>query len=506
MSTLRHRPGPPWRRGAALAASLGLVATSGGLAWWGTATPTVPVLPVPAVVQAAPATDTVYVCPAAPADTLGAVAHGLTTSSTSLTPLGGASATWDGRPVSTSGTTVLDGADGGTLVVGPRGEAASAAGSVTTLTADGDLRGLTTASCVPPQSVSWIVGGSAAPGSSSELRLTNPGTTTVTASVSLYGPVGAVVTTTGRQVAVPAGETVSVLLEAAAPAQSRLAVSVAAEGGPLVPVLVTESLDGETAAGVDVLTSGAAPATDLTVPGVELVLPADQGQAPDKVTGATSSDAPVLRIVNPGESTATVSVSTLGADGEEPLRGATALVIDPGAVFDVALTGLAPGSYGVRMRSDAPVTGAVRLVRSAGEQPARSGSLTHDVAWVQAQTGAATRSGALALPQGPALTSLLVLTNTALEPATVSLTAADGTLLRTVRVPASSTMPVPVTELEEQAGSLDVIVLSAAAGTEVVSALVTSTEVEGEAAGTLIGVLSPVSEASSASARQLLLR
>ena len=52
-------------------------------------------------------------------------------------------------------------------------------GQAPTLTADGDLRGLTAAPCTPPKAISWIVGGSTALGSSAELRLTNPGTTTV---------------------------------------------------------------------------------------------------------------------------------------------------------------------------------------------------------------------------------------------------------------------------------------------------------------------------------------
>ncbi|WP_167202725.1 DUF5719 family protein [Actinomyces respiraculi] len=495
------------RRTAALTLGLALAAATGALAWWGTVTPTLPMSQVLADSQAAPAADTVYVCPAAPADTIGAVELGRTTSTTALTPLDpAATVTWNGERLAPS-TTVLDAADGGVLIARPRGQdAVSVAGAVTTLTADGDLRGLTTAACVPPQATAWIVGGSGAPGTSSELRLTNPGTTTVTAAISLYGPTGPVATTTANHVAVPAGETVSVLLEAAAPGQGRLAVFVEADGGLLVPVLVTETLDGETAGGVDVLTSGAAPATDLTIPGVALVAPAEQGQVADESTGATASDAPVLRIVNPGESPATVSVSTLGADGEEPLRGATALVVDPGAVFDVALTGLAPGDYGVRMRSDAPVTGAVRLVRSAGEYPARSGSLVHDVAWIQAQTGAATRAGTLALPHGQALTSQLVLTNTAPAPATVTLTSDDGTVLREVSIPGSSTLSLPVSELGETADALSVIGLSAPEGTEVVTALVTTTQVEGEAAGTLIGVLTPVTEASRASARQVLLR
>ena len=505
MSPTPHRTASRLRRPAAVLLGLGLVTATGALTWWGTATPVLPSTAVGAVAQPAPQSETVYVCPAGPADTIGAVEHGQTTSTTALTLLTrGSNATWDGQRLTAGGTTVLEGADGGTLVVGPGPQgAASAAGVVTTVTAEGDLRGLSTASCVPPQAVAWIVGGSAAPGASSELRLSNPGTTTVTATVTLYGATGEVDTATGNLVTVPAGETVRVLLEAAT-SQERLALSVEADGGSLAAVLVTESLDGETAAGVDMLTSGAAPATDLTVPGVLLTEPSAQGQAADETTGATSSDTPVLRVANPGDGPATVTVSTIGADGETPLPGATALVVDPGAVFDVSLAGIAPGAYGIRLSSDTPVTGAVRLVRSAGEHPERSGALVHDVAWAQAQTAAATRSGAVAVPQGQDLSHTLVLTNTASADTTVTLSAQDGTRLAEVSVPGSTTVSLDLAELEDEAPR--VIALSAGEGAEVVSALVTTIDTEGEAAGTLIGVLTPVTDAASASARQLLLR
>lgn len=501
----RHH-GSRLRRLAALFLSLTLVSATGALTWWATVTPVLPTVTVGAVTQPAPQSETVYVCPAGPADTIGAVEHGETTSTTALTLLTReATATWDGQRLTPNGPTVLEEADGGTLVVGSDTEgAASAAGVVTSVTADGDLRGLSTASCVPPQAVAWIVGGSTAPGSSSELRLTNPGTTTVTATVSLYGATGPVDSATGNQVTVPAGETVNVLLEAAS-SQERLALSVEADGGSLAAVLVTESLDGETAAGVDMLTSGAAPATELTIPGVVLTEPATQGQEADETTGAVSSDTPVLRLVNPGESPATVAVSTIGADGETPLPGATALVVDPGAVFDVSLAGIAPGAYGIRLSSDTPVTGAVRLVRSAGEYPERSGALVHDVAWAQAQTAVATRSGAVAVPQGQRLSHTLVLTNTAYTPATVTVDAQDGTRLTEVSVPGSTTVSLDLAELQGDVPP-SVITLSTSEGGEVVTALVTTTETEGDTAGTLIGVLAPVPDAASASARQLLLR
>jgi len=42
---------------------------------------------------------------------------------------------------------------------------------------------------------------------------------------------------------------------------------------------------------------------------------------------------PALRIVNPSEAEATVSVTLVGADGEKELPGAQSLVIDPGAAL-----------------------------------------------------------------------------------------------------------------------------------------------------------------------------
>ena len=123
----------------------------------------------------------------------------------------------------------------------------------------------------------------------------------------------------------PAGQTVGVLLESAA-ADPRLALSMTSERNTLIPALVTESLDDETPAGTEVLTAGAAPGTDLTVPGVVLVDPAEQGQSAD-AAGAVSSDVPAVRVVNPGDQAATVSLSMLGPEGEEQLAGAKSLIM-----------------------------------------------------------------------------------------------------------------------------------------------------------------------------------
>ena len=457
MSTRRRRTRDPGRpmlaRVAALMAGVLLVSGAAALTWWGERVPAAPEPRVRALQVPAPAADTVYACPAAPANTLGAVDLRPAAATTSITLLGDArSALYGGRELDPSTPLRVDSAEGGILTVHPGSAiSASATGLVTTLTEAGDLRGLTAAPCAPDGAVSWIVGGSSAVGSSAELRLTNPGATTVTATVALYGSTGPISLPSGGIVAVPAGQTVGVLLESAA-ADPRLALSVTSEGGTLIPALATESLDGETPAGAEVLTAGAAPGTDLTVPGVVLIDPAKQGQSAD-AAGAVSSDVPAVRIVNPGDQAATVSLSMLGPEGESQLAGASGVVVDPGAVFDISLAGVSPGSYGVHVTSDRAVGAAVRLVRSGGEYPARSGALVHDVGWIQAQDSQATVSGALTLPAG-----------------------------------------------------VSALTLRGAEGASVAAAAVVTAEVGGDVPGTLIAVVPPVSDAAVADALSLLPR
>ena len=503
MSTRRRRTRGPVRpmlaRVAALMAGVLLVSGAAALTWWGERVPAAPEPLVRALQVPAPAADTVYACPAAPANTLGAVDLRPAAATTSITLLGDArSALYGGRELDPSTPLRVDSAEGGILTVHPGSAiSASATGLVTTLTEAGDLRGLTAAPCAPDGAVSWIVGGSSAVGSSAELRLTNPGATTVTATVALYGSTGPISLPSGGIVAVPAGQTVGVLLESAA-ADPRLALSVTSEGGTLIPALATESLDGETPAGAEVLTAGAAPGTDLTVPGVVLVDPAKQGQSAD-AAGAVSSDVPAVRIVNPGDQAATVSLSMLGPEGESQLAGASGVVVDPGAVFDISLAGVSPGSYGVHVTSDRAVGAAVRLVRSGGEYPARSGALVHDVGWIQAQDSQATVSGALTLPAG-GMTSVLTISNSGTAAAAIAIAAVDGSWSQEVGVPAGSTVA------PELPAGVSALTLRSAEGASVTAAAVVTAEVGGDVPGTLIAVVPPVSDAAVADALSLLPR
>ena len=514
-STRRHRRslGQTVSRGVGVLTSLALAAAVGGVTWWGYTAPTTPTPQLQALSLAQPGGATTYVCPHAPTNTLRGTDVGAMESATAIVPAKGdgaaKSASYAGRSIPTDTATSMSTAEGGILTLTPAdGRVANAVGSVTTLTKSGDLRGLTAAPCTQPSAMSWIVGGSIAAGSSAELRLVNPGVTPATAKVTLYGSIGRLSLPSNGEITVPAGGSSSLALETKGSQDPRIAVSVEADGGSVVPTLVTESLDGETPAGTDVITPGAAPATDLVIPGVEITEPAAQGEVPDAKTGADSSDTPAVRIVNPGAAPATVSVTMLGKDGARPLSGAQSVTIDAGSVFDIQLAGVPAGTYGVQVTSNTPVGAAVRMVRSGGEYPARSKALVHDQAWAQAALPGAADSGLLALPRAASLSSAVTVANSG-ETTSVTLSSLDGSWKQDVKVAKGSSSVVEV-PAKVSAVRLNAAGRKGSSGTShapsgLAAATIVTAQAGGDLAGTLISTVPAQPDATVQAQRRILL-
>ena len=498
-------------RGIGILTSVALAGAVGGVTWWGYTAPRTPTPQLEALRLTEPRAATTYVCPHAPTNTLRGTDVGAVESTTTIVPADGAesiqSATYAGKSIPVDAATSMYAAEGGILSLAPTGgRVANAVGSVATVTKSGDLRGLTTAPCAQPGAMSWIVGGSIAAGSSAELRLTNPGATPATVKVNLYGSIGRLSLPSNGEVTVPAGGSSSLVLETKGSQDPRIAVSIEADGGSVVPTLVTESLDGETPAGTDVITPGAAPATDLVVPGVEIVEPATQGEVPDAKTSADSSDTPAVRIVNPGQAPATVSVTMLSKDGAHPLAGAQSVTIDAGSVFDIQLAGVAAGTYGVQVTSSAPVGAAVRMVRSGGEYPARSKALVHDQAWAQAALPGAADSGLLAVPRAASLTSSVTVANSG--PATsLTLSSLDGSWSQDVTVAKGSAV---VVEVPAKVAAVRLSAAGSSSGQSrtpsgLAAATVVTAQAGGQLAGTLISTVSAQPDAAAQAQRRILL-
>ena len=514
-STRRHRRslGQTISRGVGALTSLALAAAVGGVTWWGYTAPTTPTPQLQALSLAQPGGATTYVCPHAPTNTLRGTDVGAMESATAIVPAKGdgaaKSATYAGRSIPTDTATSMSTAEGGILTLAPAdGRVANAVGAVTTLTKNGDLRGLTAAPCTQPSAMSWIVGGSIAAGSSAELRLVNPGVTPATAKVTLYGSIGRLSLPSNGEITVPAGGSSSLALETKGSQDPRIAVSVEADGGSVVPTLVTESLDGETPAGTDVITPGAAPATDLVIPGVEIVEPAAQGEVADAKTGADSSDTPAVRIINPGAAPATVSVTMLGKDGARPLSGAQSVTIDAGSVFDIQLAGVPAGTYGVQVTSNTPVGAAARMVRSGGEYPARSKALVHDQAWAQAALPGAADSGLLAVPRATSLSSAVTVANSG-ETTSVTLSSLDGSWKQDVKVAkgSSSVVEVPAKVSAVRLNAAGQKGSSGASHTSsgLAAATIVTAQAGGDLAGTLISTVPAQPDATVQAQRRILL-
>lgn len=291
------------------------------------------------------------------------------------------------------------------------GAPARVAGATASLVTDGDLRGLSAASCVRPGADVWLVGGSTELESTATLVVVNAGATTAEVSVELWGPSGAADLGSGSTMLVAPGAQQEVVLAGLAAEQRRIAVHLSASGGQVAAYLQDSRLDGFTPQGTDLVTAGAAPSEHQVVPGI---LVTD--------TQIDAVDAGALRLLVPGEEDATVSVSLVGPDGEQPLAGAQELALVAGEVTDISLGGLPAGSYTAVVESSAPVVASAMIARAG-----RAGELDEtarvDRAWTAAvETG----GGLVSVPTGT--TGQLVLSAVAADGS-----AGDGTLTTTLR-------------------------------------------------------------------------
>ncbi|MPV38063.1 DUF5719 family protein [Georgenia subflava] len=327
------------------------------------------------------------------------------------------------------------------------GVSALAGGATLTRTNAGDLRGLSATGCLAPSTTTWLVGGATELGESAQLVLTNAGDTTTTVTATMWTSLGLADAARLSEIVVAPHSQTAILLEGVATGDPALALRVDAAGGEVTATVQDLQLNGLVSAGLDTVSPAAAPALNVTIPGVVL------GESTPEDT-ATSA----VRLVNPGEEIATAEVTLLGADGETEIPGAREVVLDPGAVLDLSLAGLEPGAYAVEVDADQPVTGGVVLARTG-----LAGELDPDAAPVDRAWTAAAEPAPRGLLQTPGLGDLvdagaLVLTNPAEEDVTVELVpvTAGGTIGDPVPVtiPARSTVSTDAGDLAEDLASV----------------------------------------------------
>lgn len=328
----------------------------------------------------------------------------------------------------------------------PARVAAASAGLVTA----GDLRGLAAASCQQPTANAWLLGGATDLTSTAQLVLSNAGSTPAEVTLAIWGPSGPVDLTGERFLVAPGAQRV-VVLGGIAAEQRRLAVHVSATGGRVGVHVQDSAIDGFTPAGTELVVPGAAPARRQVVPGLAVV---------DSAVGDLS--APALRLLAPGDTATTASVTLLGPTGVTELPGAASVALVPGEVTDVPLGGLPAGAYTAVVDADQPVLASAVVTR-----PGSVGELD-DVPSVERAWAASTevgRGGVVAVPSGTRGTLVAGAVATGSDPsagapatATLRLLGADGSVLaeRRLRLDAGSTGAWSVDQLATGSGDLTV--------------------------------------------------
>ncbi len=278
-----------------------------------------------------------------------------------------------------------------------------------------DLAGYAAAPCGIPKLDSWLVGGSTATGTEDIVILTNAAEVPSTVTLSVYGE-----TRSARTVIVPARTQTAVPLTSIAAGNTTPVVRVGAVGAPVRAVLQSSLVQVLDPAGIDLQDAVAGPQENLVLAGVQVF-----------ASAGDDAEMAVLRVLSPGVD-ARVQVR-VRAEGSSAVVDEFSVPVEADLPAQVALTGLAPGSYTVDVVSDAPVVAALREQDGFGRDS--------DFAWI---TPAPEIEGDVlfAVPSGPA--PRVQLANTSDQDVTVTLETSDGGLPEEMVIAAGESLGVEV--------------------------------------------------------------
>lgn len=538
-----------WKGALASVGALALTCSGGALAWQANGWSVYKYAPgIEQTVTVTSASDDL-ICPASAENNLQAPAY--------TQPVGYTLSVGDIKRAGGSQASIKDGVvssydiSGATIKLDQSASRTKAGGAMVAYSDSGDLRSLTAGGCVQSSVTSWIVGGATIVGSSSTLYVANPGNTTVNVKVTAWGASGEISLPSDGQLSIAPGKATQLALENSADADPQLALRVQAEGGRVAAWVASQKLDGESAAGSDIITSTSSTGTSLTIGALSIDKAASEitpqaaaadatatpSPSPSATTSATATPSakatakasakassaakasatpsatattaaatpspsasadsldlsgalnePRLRVLNPGDKTAHVKVTLLGKSGPVQFAPASGLNVKAGQVADLPLGGLAQGTYGVKIDSDQPVSAAALSTSQGSEYPELSGQHIHDFTWSQAQTG---QGGVAMLPRQD-VTSQLLLTNPSAQPKQVTLSAIGSNWTSTLTLPALSTQVAQVPE------SVQAVSVSGA-----VPATLVSRETSGDQAGTLISVIDRIEVTEATAQRRI---
>ena len=304
-----------WRGALASVGALALTCTGGALAWQANGWSVYKYAPgIEQTVTVTSASDDL-ICPASAENNLQAPAY--------TQPVGYTLSVGDIKRAGGSQAYVKDGVvssydiSGATIKLDQSASRTKVGGAMVAYSDSGDLRSLTAGGCIQSSVTSWIVGGATIVGSSSTLYVANPGNTTVNVKVTAWGASGEISLPSDGQLSIAPGKATQLALENSADADPQLALRVQAEGGRVAAWVASQKLDGESAAGSDIITSTASAGTSLTIGALSIDKAASQitpqAAAADAAATPSPSAAASATATPSAKATAKASAKASGA-------------------------------------------------------------------------------------------------------------------------------------------------------------------------------------------------
>lgn len=279
-----------WKGALASVGALALTCSGGALAWQANGWSVYKYAPgIEQTVTVTSASDDL-ICPASAENNLQAPAY--------TQPVGYTLSVGDIKRAGGSQASIKDGVvssydiSGATIKLDQSASRTKAGGAMVAYSDSGDLRSLTAGGCVQSSVTSWIVGGATIVGSSSTLYVANPGNTTVNVKVTAWGASGEISLPSDGQLSIAPGKATQLALENSADADPQLALRVQAEGGRVAAWVASQKLDGESAAGSDIITSTSSTGTSLTIGALSIDKAASEITPQAAAADATATPSP----------------------------------------------------------------------------------------------------------------------------------------------------------------------------------------------------------------------
>lgn len=290
------------------------------------------------------------------------------------------------------------------------------------------ITGYFAAECADPTNSQWLVGGSTTTGRDAVLTISNASAVDARVDLEFWGAAGPVSAPAASGLVIPARSAKSFSLAGFVPDEQSPVVHVVSNGAAVWSTLQVSTVRGLEPGGLDRIVAIGEPSTNVVIPVVRQ--PDEELVGPLRVDPDFTDTITTVRILAPGESDGTATLTLMPVSGDEAVIIETPVLA--GEVTDIAFDELATGDFSLAIDADVP------LVASARFATYNPSTTIVDMAW----------AGAIVPQVGPALAfvpvakSTLVIANTGDTVARVEVRASGKTA--TVTVPARSSQSVTV--------------------------------------------------------------